>query len=85
MQNRWSIKIPGTGPATCSSGKTLAHRYHEANGVQIMATFRNLAMNEVRLDGFWSTTEGLAAVAHDIKGILELLGWREPPQPQASG
>ena len=38
------------------------------------------AMNALRLDGFWSITEGLAALAHDIRGMLELLGWREPVQ-----
>jgi hypothetical protein len=33
----------------------------------------------LRLDGFWSITEGLAALSHDIRGLLALLGWREPP------
>jgi len=37
-----------------------------------------LAMNALRLDGIWSITEGIAAQAHDIKGLLRLLGWREP-------
>ena len=40
-----------------------AHRYRETNGVQIMATLRSLAMNALRLDGFWSITEGLAALS----------------------
>ena len=53
-----------------------AHRYREPNGVQIMATLRSLAMNTLRLDGFWSIIEGLAALAHDIRGLLALLGWR---------
>ena len=61
------------------------HRYREANRVQIMATLRSLAMNALRLDGFCSITKGLAALAHDIRGMLELLGWREAAQPQASG
>jgi hypothetical protein len=39
-----------------------------------MATLRSLAMNALRLDGFWSITEGLAALALDIRGSLELLG-----------
>lgn len=39
-----------------------------------------LAMNALRLDGYWSITEGLAALAHDIRGLLALLGWREPAQ-----
>jgi hypothetical protein len=62
-----------------------AHRYREVNGVEIMATLRSLAMNALRLDGFWSITEGLAALAHDIRGLLALLGWREPPQALSSG
>ena len=51
-----------------------AHRYREVNGVQIMATLRSLAMNALRLGGFWSITEGLAALAHDNRGLLALLG-----------
>ncbi|MCP9889433.1 ISAs1 family transposase [Cyanobium sp. ATX 6A2] len=54
------------------------HRYWENNGVQILATLRSLAINALRLDGIWSITEGIAALAHDIKGLLRLLGWREP-------
>jgi len=50
-----------------------------------MATLRSLAINALRLDGFWSITEGLAAVAHDIKGLLEPLGCLEARQPQGSG
>jgi hypothetical protein len=50
-----------------------------------MATLRSLAMNALRLNGFWSITEGLAALAHDIRGFLELIDWRDPAQPLASG
>ena len=53
-----------------------AHRYREDNGVQILATLRSLAINALRLDGIWSITEGIAALAQDIKGLLRLLGWR---------
>lgn len=53
-----------------------AHRYQENNGVEILATLRSLAINALRLDGIWSMTEGFAALAHDIKGLLKLLGWR---------
>jgi len=53
-----------------------AHRYRENNGVQILATLRSMAINALRLDGIWSITEGIAAPAHDIKGLLRLLGWR---------
>ena len=55
-----------------------AHRYREFNGVLILATLRSLAINALRLDGFWSITEGIAALAHDIEGLLRLMGWREP-------
>ena len=48
------------------------------------ATILSLAMNALRLDGFWSITEGLAALAHDIPGLLGLLGWREPAQALSS-
>ncbi|MFN9546001.1 MAG: hypothetical protein ACK6AD_02870 [Cyanobacteriota bacterium] len=50
-----------------------------------MATLCSLAMNALQLDGFWSIPESVAAVAHDIRGLLELLGWREAAQTQASG
>lgn len=53
-----------------------AHRYREDNGVQILATLRSMAINALRLRGIWSITEGIAALAHDIKGLLRLLGWR---------
>jgi hypothetical protein len=32
-----------------------------------------MARNPLRLDGFWSITEGLAALAHDFRGLLALL------------
>jgi hypothetical protein len=41
-------------------------------------------MNALRLDGFWSITEGLTALAHGIPGLLALLGWREPDQERSS-
>ena len=84
VRDRWSIENSWHWPRDTQL-KEDAHRYREANGVQIMATLRSLAMNALRLDGFWSITEGLAALAHDIRGMLELLGWREPAQPRASG
>ena len=61
------------------------HRYRESNGVQIMATLRSLAINILRLDGIWSTTEGIATLAHDIKGLPRLLGWRELAEEQPLG
>jgi len=55
-----------------------AHRYREFNGIQILATLRSLAINAQGLAGFWSITEGIAALTHDIEGLLRLMGWREP-------
>ena len=49
-----------------------------------MVTLRSLAMNALLIDGFWSITEGLAALAHDIPGVLALLGWRESAQALSS-
>lgn len=54
-----------------------SRRHQEVNGVQILATLRSLAINALRLKGIWSTTEGIAALAHDIESLLRLLGWRE--------
>ena len=57
-----------------------AHRYREINGVQILATLRSLAINALRLSGIWSMTEGIAALAHDVEGLLRLMGWRQPAE-----
>ncbi|QPN66421.1 hypothetical protein [Synechococcus sp. CBW1006] len=57
-----------------------AQRDREDNGVQIMATLRSLTMDALHFDGFWSIIKDLAALSHDIKGLLPLLGWREPAQ-----
>jgi len=54
-----------------------AHRYREVNGVQILATLRSLAINALQLERICSIPEGIAALAHDIKGLLRLLGWRD--------
>jgi hypothetical protein len=56
--------------------REVAHRYREDNGVPIQATLRSMAINALRLDGIWSIIEDIAALAHDIKGLLRLLGWR---------
>lgn len=54
--------------------------YWENNGVQILATLKSLAIKVLRLEGIWSITEGIAALAHHIKRLLHLLGWWEPAQ-----
>jgi hypothetical protein len=79
VRDRWSIDNSWHWPRDTQLRED-AHRYCESNGVQIMATLRSLAMSALRLDGFWSITEGLAALSHDIRGLLSLLGWREPLQ-----
>lgn len=43
------------------------HRYREANGVQFIAMLRTVAINSLRLNGIWSVTEGIAALAHDSR------------------
>lgn len=83
VRDRWSIENCWHWPRDTQLGED-AHRYRETNGVQILATLRSLAMNALRLDGYWSITEGLAALAHDIRGLLALLGWREPLQKLSS-
>jgi hypothetical protein len=51
-----------------------------------LAFLRSLAINALRLDGIWSITEGIAALAHDIKALLlRLLGWREAIEARPSG
>ncbi|MFN7898205.1 MAG: hypothetical protein ACK5N0_00875 [Synechococcaceae cyanobacterium] len=45
-----------------------AHLCRAINGVPIMATLRSLVTNALRLGGFCSITEALAALIHDIKG-----------------
>ena len=77
VRDRWSIENSWHWPRDTPLRED-AHRYRESNVVRIMATLRSLAMNALRLVGFWSITEGLAALSHDIRGLLELLGWREP-------
>jgi hypothetical protein len=77
-RDRWSIENSWHWPRVTQLRED-AHRYRESIGVQIMATLRSLAMNALRLDGFWSITEGLAALAHDIPGLLAMLGWQKQP------
>jgi len=59
--------------------------YREDNGVQILATLRSLAIDALLLEGLWSITNGVAALAHDIKGLLRLLGWREASAENSPG
>ncbi len=73
VRDRWTIENSWHWPRDTQL-KEDAHRYREVNGVQIIATLRSLAMNALRLNGYWSITEGLAALSHDIRGLLALLG-----------
>ena len=77
VRDRWSIENSWHWGRDVALRED-AHRYREINGVQILATLRSLAINALQLDGIWSMTEGIAALAHDIRGLLRLLGWREP-------
>lgn len=51
-----------------------ADSYREGKGVQIMVTLRSLALIALRLDCYRSITEGLAALAHDIRGTSGTAG-----------
>ncbi len=62
-----------------------AHRDRENNGVQILATLRSLAIIALRLARIWSISEGIAAPANDIKGLLRLKGGRKPAAATPSG
>ena len=83
VRNRWSIENSWHWVCDVTLRED-AHRYRETNGVQIVAMLRTMAINSLRLNGIWSVTEGIAALAHDIKGLLMLLGWREPATAQPS-
>ena len=78
VRNRWSIENSWHWVRDVTLRED-AHRYREANGVQILAMLRNMAINSLGLNGIWSVTEGIAALAHDIKGLLMLLGWQNQP------
>jgi predicted transposase YbfD/YdcC len=83
LRDRWSIENSWHWPRDAQLRRD-AHRYRESNGVRILATLRSLAINALWLAGFWSITEGLAALAHDIRGLLALLGWRDLAQALGS-
>jgi len=72
VSDRWSIDNSWHWPRDTQLHED-ALRYREPNSVQILTTLRSMARNPLRLDGFWSITEGLAALAHDIRGLLALL------------
>jgi hypothetical protein len=73
VRDRWSIANSWHWPRDTQLRED-AQPYRETNDVQIMATLRIQAMHALRLDGFWSITEGLAVLSHDIRGLLALLG-----------
>ena len=84
VRDRWSIENSWHWVRDVTLRED-AHRYREDNGVQILATLRSLAINALRLEGIKSITEGIAALAHDIKGLLKLLGWRESAEREHQG
>ena len=63
MGERWSIENSWHWPHDTQLRED-AHRYREPNGMRILATLRSLAMNALCL----------AALSHDIRGLLALLG-----------
>jgi hypothetical protein len=66
---------PAGTPPPMASGRL---RLHQEQG---MAAQR--ADHAALLCGLHAAA-GLAALAHDIRGLLALLGWREPPQALSS-
>ncbi len=82
-RDRWSIENSWHWQRDTKLNED-GHRYGERNGVGVMAALRSLAMDALRLGGYWSITHGIDALAHDIKGLLELLGWREANQRVSS-
>ena len=83
MRDHWSIENSWHSPRDTQL-KEDAHRYREVNGIRIMATLGSLAMNVLRLDGFWSISEGLAALTHDIRGLLGLARLARTPSGTGS-
>ena len=83
MRNRWSIENSWHWVRDVTLRED-AHRYRETNSVQIVAMLRTMAINSLRLNGIWSVTEGIASLAHDIKGLLQLMWWRETAEPSPS-
>jgi hypothetical protein len=66
VRNRWCIENSWHWVRDVTLRED-AHRYREANGVQIIAMLRTMAINVLRLKGIWSVTEGIATLTHDIK------------------
>ena len=84
VRNRWSIENRWHWVRDVLLRED-ARPYRENNGVQILARLRSLAIHALRLEGIWSITEGIAALAHDIRGLLRLLGWRETAEGEPQG
>jgi hypothetical protein len=83
VRNRWSIENSWRWVRDVTL-RADAHRYRESNGVQIVAMLRTMAINSLRLNVICSVTEGIPALAHDIKGLLMLLGLHAPAEPNSS-
>jgi predicted transposase YbfD/YdcC len=75
VRDPWSIEYSWHWPRDTQLMED-AQRYREGNGVRILASLRSMAMDALRPEGFWSITEGLAALSHDIRELLTLLGWK---------
>jgi hypothetical protein len=84
VRNRWSIENSWHWVRDVKLGED-AYRYREVNGVQIITMLSSMEINALRLNGIWSVTEWIAALALEIKGLLRLMGWSEPAEPSPSG
>ncbi len=84
VRNRWSIENSRHWVRDVTL-RADAHRFQETNGFQIVAMLRTMAINSLRLNRICSVTVGFAALAHDIKRLLMLLGWLEPAEPNPPG
>ena len=47
----------------------------------VPVTLRSMAINALRLGGFWFISLGLTALDHEIMGLLGLLAWQESAKP----
>jgi hypothetical protein len=86
----------GVDPPTASSDELLVvvvnaaciglrfDRWTQPGQYRTPGTINSLATNSLRLDRIWSIAEDIDGLAHDIRGMLRLLGWQEPTVTQPS-
>jgi hypothetical protein len=69
VRDRWSIKNSWHRPRDAQL-KEDTNRYSENIGVRILVMLLRLAMNALLLGDAWSLTGDLAALTHDIRGLV---------------